>query len=205
MSAFVHIVDDDDAVRASLYALLTTRSDLLVRNFRSGDNFVAALDEIEPGAVLLDVHMPGASGLDVLKLLREDKRGFGVVVVTGHGDIGTAVQAMKLGAYDFLEKPYDHAELFQAIDLCFERLAEDNLASERAKSARDQMASLSDRELEVLVQLMEGKSNKAVAVSLDVSPRTVEVHRANLMAKLGIGSLPEAVRLAYTAGLLRVA
>ncbi len=203
MIHFINIVDDDEAVRSSLYTLLATRKNLMIRLFKSGDEFLAAFDELEGGVVLLDIHMPGASGLDVLRIMREDNRGFAAIVITGQGDIGMAVQAMKLGAFDFIEKPYDHVTLFGAIDACTARLGRESASVERARAARERIRSLSDRELETLLLLIDGKANKQVALALNVSPRTVEVHRANLMAKLDVGSLPEAVRLAFAAGIIK--
>ncbi|USI71709.1 response regulator transcription factor [Sphingomonas morindae] len=202
MSHFVHIVDDDAAVRTSLYTLLSTRSDLLLRSFRSGDDFLASLPELEGGVVLLDIHMPGTSGLDVLRLLQKHDVPFASVIITGQGDIQIAVQAMKLGAIDFVEKPYDHDALFAALDSGITRLDRDAAAAERTRSAKALIDALSEREREVLHQLLEGRANKQIAYALDVSPRTVEVHRANLMAKLRARSLPEAVRLAFAAGIV---
>jgi two-component system response regulator FixJ len=199
---FVHIVDDDNSVRASLYTLLSTRPNLGVRSFKSGDDFLDQLDQLDGGVVLLDIHMPGASGFDVLRVLRDDDRAFATVVITGQGDIGMAVQAMKLGAVDFLEKPYSPDVLFGSIETCIDRLDRQSSATEKARAAKARVTALSDRELEVLLNLIEGCSNKQVAINLNVSPRTIEVHRANLMTKLEVHNLPEAVRLAFSAGLI---
>ena len=205
MSAFVHVVDDDQSVRTSLYQLLTTRPELLVRSFRSGDDFLAALPELDRGVVLLDLNMPGVSGLDVLARLRDARPAFVTMMMTGYGDIATAVQAMRLGAFDFIEKPYDPHALLRSVDLCLAHLSKDSHSQEFSRSALAQIEKLTSREREVLLLLVEGKPNKAVARLLDVSPRTVEGHRASLMAKLGITSLPEAVRLTFAAGLFPAA
>lgn len=202
MSTFIYIVDDDESLRSSLFALLSTRTNILIRNFRSGNEFVDNMNDIDPGVVLLDIHMPGLSGLDVLAHLRDADRGFCTVVLTGRGDVNTAVQAMNLGAIDFIEKPYDHVTLFRSIDVGIERLTKSSAASERHRSAKARFSTLSPREQEVLLHLIDGKANKSIALAIGLSPRTVEVHRSNLMSKLGIGSLTEAVRLAYAAGVL---
>lgn len=200
MTRTIYIVDDDDAVRASLHSLLSVRPDLIVRGYRSGDAFLEQEAELDPGVVLLDFHMPGSSGLDVLlKLDRSPK--FVPIVLTGQGNVGLAVQAMKAGALDFIEKPYEAEFLLKVIDQAFSKLEEDGEAAARTATAESKIAKLSPRETDVLKGLIEGRSNKIIAYELDISPRTVEIYRANLMEKLEVRSLSEALRIAFAAGL----
>jgi two-component system, LuxR family, response regulator FixJ len=200
MSRTIYIVDDDDAVRASLHSLLSVHPDLIVRGFRSGDAFLQDVAELDPGVLLLDFHMPGSTGLDVLNALDGSPR-FVPIVLTGQGNVGLAVQAMKAGALDFVEKPYEAETLLQLIDNAFSRLEEDNEAAARVDAAEAKIAKLSPRETDVLKGLIEGRSNKIIAYDLDISPRTVEIYRANLMEKLEVRSLSEALRIAFAAGL----
>lgn len=200
MTRSIYIVDDDDAVRASLHSLLSVRSDLVIRSYRSGDAFLADAEELDPGVLLLDFHMPGATGLDVLRSLR-DKTQFAAVILTGQGNVTLAVQAMKAGALDFIEKPYEADALMRLIDTAFSRLERDSNAAARVDAARAKIAKLSPRETDVLRGLIEGRANKVIAYDLEISPRTVEIYRANLMDKLEVRSLSEALRIAFAAGL----
>lgn len=196
----IYPVDDDGAVRTSLFALLSAQPGLVVRSFASGDDFLAAADELDPGVVLLDVNMPGTGGLDVLRTIRGAHRGkFAGVMLTGQGSIDTAVKSMKAGAVDFVEKPYAAETLLGAIDAAFAVVADSKVATARATEARAQIEALSPREREVLDGLVEGKANKVIAAELGISPRTVEIYRANLMAKLDAKSLADIVRLVLTA------
>lgn len=204
MSRTIYIVDDDDAVRASLHSLLSVQPDLVVRSYRSGDAFLEEMDELESGVVLLDFHMPGSTGLDVLAALR-DKVAFASIILTGQGNVGLAVEAMKTGALDFIEKPYDAALLMGVIDNAFSALEQDGEIEARVRAAKAKIASLSPRETDTLRGLIEGRSNKIIAYELDISPRTVEIYRANVMEKLEVRSLSEALRIAFIAGLLPVA
>lgn len=200
MTKTIYIVDDDDAVRASLHSLLSVRSDLVIRGYRSGDAFLGDARELEPGVVLLDFHMPGSSGIDVLRSIRGNA-GFASIILTGQGNVTLAVQAMKAGALDFVEKPYEADVLMQLIDTAFSRLAEDSGSAARVDAAKAKIARLSPRETDVLRGLIEGKANKVIAYNLAISPRTVEIYRANLMEKLDVRSLSEALRIAFAAGL----
>jgi two-component system response regulator FixJ len=202
MTRQVFIVDDDDPVRASLQSLLALQPNLLVRGFRSGDAFLAAMPELDPGVILLDVHMPGASGLDVLRLLHAQAPKFVPIIVTGQGNIVMAVEAMKAGAFDFIEKPYDHLSLLEVVSNAFAKLEETGANAVRADQARAKLAALSARETDVLMGLIAGRANKVIAYELDISPRTVEIYRANLMTKLGVRSLSEALRIAFCAGVV---
>lgn len=200
MARTIYIVDDDDAVRASLHSLLSVRADLIVRGYRSGDAFLQDVNELDPGVLLLDMHMPGSTGLDVLHALDSSVK-FVPIVLTGQGNVGMAVEAMKAGALDFVEKPYEAEVLLQLIDTAFARLEEDNEAAARTAAAEAKIAKLSPRETDVLRGLIDGRSNKIIAYELDISPRTVEIYRANLMEKLEVRSLSEALRIAFAAGL----
>ncbi|MCR5869313.1 MULTISPECIES: response regulator transcription factor [unclassified Sphingomonas] len=195
----VYIVDDDQAVRQSLHGLLSERPNLVIRVFASGDAF---LDNIEPsdgGVLLLDFQMPGRNGIEVMRELQDRTAKFLTIMLTGQGDISLAVQAMKAGATDFLEKPYDPHHLLNLLDEAFARFSETSGIAERREQARERIARLSPREHEVLMGLIEGRPNKVIAHQLDLSPRTVEIYRANMMEKLDVSSLSEALRLAYAA------
>ncbi|HUD95475.1 response regulator transcription factor [Sphingobium sp.] len=194
-------MDDDDSVRTSLVHLLSILPDYQIHSFTSGDAFLAATDRVGPGCLLLDLHMPGTTGIGVLeKLGRIDKR-FETIVLTGEGDVTTAVQAMKLGAFDFLEKPCNHLRLLDTIDMAFSKLAASSRVVMRRAQALAKINSLSLRERDVLIGLMEGHSNKVIAHDLGISPRTIEIYRAKLMEKLDVRSLSEALGIAFAAGL----
>jgi len=202
MIRHIYIVDDDEPVRTSLQSLLGMRSDMVIRSFGSGDSFTAELGELEPGVVLLDVHMPGRSGMDVLRQLGAQPTRFETIMITGQGNIAMAVEAMRSGAFDFLEKPYDHRALLDVIDRAYVRM--DSVAQHQAatETARQLLATLSARERDVLIRLIDGHANKLIAHELDLSPRTVEYYRANAMAKLGVRNLSEALRIAFAGGML---
>ncbi|HSI19464.1 MAG TPA: response regulator [Sphingomonas sp.] len=203
MTRSIYIVDDDDAVRASLHTLLSLRSDVIVRSFRTGDQFIAAVPQLDSGIALLDFHMPGTNGLDVLAALREADAGkFAAIMLTGEGNVMLAVQAMKAGALDFIEKPYEASTLLDTVDAAFAHLEQASIAVTHSAQARARIDALSPRERDVLMGLIEGRANKVIAYELDISPRTVEVYRANLMTKLAVRSLPEALRVAFAAGMI---
>jgi two-component system response regulator FixJ len=203
MTRSIYIVDDDDAVRASLHTLLSLRSDVIVRSFRTGDQFIAAVPQLDSGVALLDFHMPGTNGLDVLAALREAETSkFAAIMLTGEGNVMLAVQAMKAGALDFIEKPYEASTLLDTVDAAFAHLEQASIAVTHSAQARARIDALSPRERDVLMGLIEGRANKVIAYELDISPRTVEVYRANLMTKLAVRSLPEALRVAFAAGMI---
>jgi two-component system response regulator FixJ len=157
--------------------------------------------QVEEGCILLDVRMPDIDGLEVQRLLSERGITMPVIVMTGHGDISIAVQAMKAGAVDFLEKPFEKSTLLSAIEEAFRRMTVAGTASARASEAQVILAALTPRERDVLDGLARGLPNKTIAYDLDISPRTVEVHRANLMTKLRVRSLSDALRIAFSAGM----
>ncbi|NIJ07362.1 two-component system response regulator FixJ [Sphingomonas vulcanisoli] len=199
---YIYVVDDDGPMRASLRSLLSTRKNTLVRGFESGDAFLADVAELEPGVVLLDVNMPGRSGLEVLRELKSEGSRFVPIVITGQGNVAMAVHAMKHGALDFVEKPYGHRDLLEIVDTAFIHLEQSAEIAEREKGAKDKIGKLSARELDVLMGLIAGRPNKVIAYELEISPRTVEIYRANLMTKLKVRSLSEALRIAFAAGLI---
>ena len=199
----VYLVDDDDAVRASLHSLLSLRPELVIRNFRSGDLFLAQVADLEPGVVLLDFHMPGTNGLEVLRKLTQARiEKLITVLLTGEGNIDLAVQAMKAGAHDFLEKPYKADVLLETLNDAFALIEHTSAAASQMALAKAKIDALSPRERDVLTGLIAGGANKMIAYELDISPRTVEIYRANMMTKLGVRSLSEALRVAFAAGLI---
>ncbi len=204
MEPVLHLVDDEEAVRRSAELLLVASGHRVVAYPGAQPLLAAAGPDgrgLAPGCLILDVRMPGMDGLQLMEELSRRGVGLPVVVVTGHGDVPLAVRAMRAGAMDFLEKPYTEERLLEAVGTA---LAQGNEAAQRrAEVARAvaQVAGLSPREREVLACLVQGMANKVVAHQLGISPRTVEVHRANLMEKLGAKSLPDLVRIGLAAGM----
>lgn len=196
----VHLVDDEDSIRKSAGFMLKT-SGFAVQTYASGIAFLKAVKTAEPGCILLDVRMPGMDGLEVQEVLAERGITMPVIVLTGHGDVGIAVRVMKAGAVDFLEKPFEKSALLASIGVAFSRLDKSDARSLREAEARVRVAVLTPREREVLIGLANGFPNKTIAYDLDISTRTVEVHRANLMTKLEVHSLSDALRIAFAAGL----
>ena len=195
----VHVVDDDDAVRESA-AILLESAGYDVATHASGIVFIESLAGIAPGCLLLDIHMPGMTGLEVQAELKTRGIDWPVIVLTGQGDVGIAVQAMKNGAFEFLEKPYKNEVLLETLSDAFEAFAVTAQESMRAANARALIAGLTTRELEVMQALLAGLPNKLIAYELDLSVRTVEIYRANVMAKLKARGLSTAVRIAMAAG-----
>lgn len=195
----VHLVDDEESIRRSVGFMLKT-SGHRVETYESGIALLDKWRELAPGCILLDVRMPGMDGLDVQQALREHGVALPVIVMTGHGDITVAVRAMKSGAVDFIEKPFEKAVLLSALEEGFHRLQRAERNRERERMAAVAVAALTGREREVLQGLAKGLPNKSIAYDLGISPRTVEIHRANVMEKLGVRSLSEALRIAFAAG-----
>lgn len=196
----VHIVDDEEAIRRSASFMLKT-SGYAVETWATGVAFLKEIRHVPQGCVLLDVRMPEMDGLDVQQALLERGVTMPVIILTGHADVSIAVRAMKAGAVDFLEKPFEKAVLIAAIETAFDRVGKADGAAARAAEANVVLGVLTPREREVLDGLAHGLPNKTIAYDLGISPRTVEVHRANLMAKLDVRSLSDALRLAFAAGL----
>ena len=194
----VHVVDDDDAVRRSVGFALKT-SGVEVRVYDSGGALLKAAPELEPGCILLDIRMPGMDGLEVQEALKAKGVTLPVIIMTGHGDVSLAVRAMKAGAIDFIEKPFEKAVLLAAIEQGASRLDHSAANAREANEAAVKLRLLTSREREVLDGLAKGLPNKSIAYDLGISPRTVEIHRSNLMGKLGVKSLSEALRIAFAA------
>lgn len=196
----IHLVDDDEAIRHSASFMLRLAG-YRVRTHTDGISFLDELKDLETGCILLDVQMPKMSGLAVQKELHDRGSRMPVVVLTGHGDVSVAVQAMKAGAVNFVEKPYEKQVLLNALEEAFTHLEASSQAALHKVEAQKRLAQLTPRETEVLEGLTAGLTNRAVANSLDISPRTVEIHRANMMEKLGAESFSAALRIAFAAGL----
>ena len=194
----VHLVDDDASVRRSVGFMLKT-SGHQVQTYDSGAELLKNIAQLEQGCILLDIRMPGMDGLEVQQALQERGVGLPVIIMTGHGDVALAVKAMKAGAVDFIEKPFEKIALFSSLDEGFRRLSQKEVTGERRKDAEVKLQALTPRERDVLDGLAQGLPNKTIAYDLGISPRTVEIHRANLMTKLGVRSLSEALRMAFAA------
>jgi two-component system, LuxR family, response regulator FixJ len=197
----IYVIDDDEAVRESLQFLLKTAG-MTVRSFDSARSFLAVLPDVRSGCIVTDVRMPDITGIDLLRRLKEQGVEVPVIVITGHGDIALAVEAMKIGAVDFLEKPFDDDRLLDAVRGSLNRNADAAQRNAELTEIRDRLAALSNRERQVLEGLVAGKANKVIAFDLGISPRTVEIYRANLMTKMAANSLSDLVRMAMMAGIL---
>lgn len=194
------MVDDDRDVRLMLSYMLGEAS-LQSRPFASGADFLAALPDLAPGCVLLDVRMPEMDGLAVMTELTRRSVGWPVVFMTGHGEVPVAVEAMKLGAIDFLQKPFSEEAMLAGFERGFALLEERSAAASRRADAAARIEHLTSREREVLQSLLAGLSNKLIADRLGISLRTVEMHRSNMMVRLGVDNLAEALTLAMEGGL----
>ena len=193
----VHLVDDDASVRRSVGFMLKT-SGYQVQSYKSGQELLKTSD-LSQGCVLLDIRMPGMDGLEVQQALQEKGVGLPVIIMTGHGDVGLAVKAMKAGAVDFIEKPFEKDALLESLQEGFHRLLRKEATQDRKRDAEVKLQALTPRERDVLDGLAQGLPNKTIAYDLGISPRTVEIHRANLMTKLEVRSLSEALRIAFAA------
>jgi len=197
----VYVIDDDDAVRQSLEFLLKT-ANIGARGFESAKAFLDELPTIKSGCIITDVRMPDITGIDLLRRVKERGVDLPVIVITGHGDISLAVEAMKIGAVDFLEKPFDDDLLLTSVRSALSRNANSVRQNAELADIQEKLAALSNRERQVLDGLVSGAANKAIAFDLGISPRTVEIYRANLMTKMAANSLSDLVRMAITAGIL---
>ena len=194
----VYVVDDDDSVRRSA-AFMLRHAGFKVEPVVSGVDFLKLAKGADRGCVLLDVRMPEMDGLQVQQQMIKDGIDMPVVILTGHGDIEIAVQAMRAGAVNFLEKPYEKEALIAAMEEAFVRLEDSNLKEMAASEAKVRLACLTGREQDVLDGLLAGLPNKTIAYDLGISPRTVEIYRANMMEKLRVRSLAEALRIGFAA------
>jgi two-component system response regulator FixJ len=200
-TAIVHVIDDDEALRDSLAFLLRT-ADLDVMSHASAAAFLDALPLTGLTCIITDVRMPGLSGIDLLRRVRELGIEVPVIVITGHGDVPLAVEAMRSGAVDFLEKPFDDEVLLQSVRAALRQQAGAAKRQSERAGIENRLAALSPRERDVLGGLVAGRANKQIAFELGISPRTVEIYRANLMDKMQAGSLSDLVRMALIVGIL---
>ena len=199
--AIVHVIDDDEAMRESLCFLLGTVG-MEVKTYESAMAFLDIAATVGAGCVITDVRMPELSGVELLRRLRELKLGIPVIVITGHGDVALAVEAMKIGAIDFLEKPFDDEVLLGSVRSALNQLDQDQRRQAERSDIEARLASLTNRERDVLEGLVAGHANKQIAYDLGISPRTIEIYRANLMTKMQAASLSDLVRMALIAGIL---
>ncbi len=197
----IYVIDDDDAVRQSLEFLLKTAG-MTVRGFEHAKAFLDILPQVGHGCVITDVRMPGMSGIDLLTRLKDSNPKLPVIIITGHGDISLAVEAMKIGAIDFLEKPFDDDHLIAAVRAARNRDAGVVKRKAELGEITEKLAALSNRERQVLDGLVAGKANKSIAFDLGISPRTVEIYRANVMTKMAANSLSDLVRMAMLADIM---
>ena len=197
----VYVIDDDEAMRDSLNFLLDS-ADFNVTLFESALNFLDVLPKLEFGCVVSDVRMPGLDGIELLKRMKAGHSTFPIVIMTGHGDVPLAVEAMKLGAVDFLEKHFEDDRLIGMIEAAIRQAVPAARSEAISHDIAARIATLSPRERQVMDGLIAGLSNKLIARDYDISPRTIEVYRANVMTKMQANSLSELVRLAMRAGLL---
>jgi len=195
----VHIVDDEEPVRNSLAFLLTTAG-FAVRTHETATGFLRLAPSIANGCLITDLRMPDIDGVELLRRLRAADAMLPAIVISGHGDIQMAVEAMKAGALDFIEKPFSNEALLAAIGRAVTQAAEQHVSGALAEQVQHRLDSLSERERQVLGGVVAGRSNKAIALELGISPRTVEVYRAAVMAKMDARSLAELVRLVIDSG-----
>jgi two-component system, LuxR family, response regulator FixJ len=196
----IHVIDDDAAMRDSLVFLLDVNG-FQPEAFESSADFLSRAASNAPACIVSDIRMPGMNGIELLRKLKSDGIACPVILITGHGDVALAVEAMKAGAIDFIEKPFDDAVLLGAIRSALDALPSNEGDSAARAEAQARLAELSPRERDVLQGVVAGKINKVIAHELNISPRTVEVYRANLMAKTGARSVSELMRIALAAGL----
>ena len=195
----IYIVDDDEAVRDSLAVLLDAKG-YTVSTFPGAAAFLDTAASLRPGCVIADVRMPGMDGLELQQQLIERVLPLPLIVITGHGDVPLAVRAMKAGAVDFIQKPFAAEVILASIAAASARIAEKTEPSQFAVTAAAKVSLLTPREREVLQGLVDGLPNKSVAYDLAISPRTVEIHRARIMEKMGARSFSELVRISLAAG-----
>ena len=195
----IHVIDDDAAMRDSLAFLLDVNG-FRPEVFESSNAFLARAASSTPVCIVSDIRMPGMNGIELVRKLKSDGIACPVVLITGHGDVALAVEAMKAGAVDFIEKPFDDIVLLSAIRAALDARPAQGESTAR-KDAEARLSVLSPRERDVLQGLVAGKINKVIAHELNISPRTVEVYRANLMAKTGARSMSDLMRIALAAGL----
>jgi two-component system response regulator FixJ len=197
--SIIYLIDDDDPVRDSLEFLMSSNG-FRAASYASAEEFLAALPTLSQGCIVTDIRMPGMSGLELVQKLGEAGITMPVIVITGHGDVPLAVEAMKAGVMDFLEKPFENDVLLSAVRAAFRRVAGAQETGEKKREIGARMDSLSPRERDVLNGLVAGQPNKVIAFDLGISPRTVEIYRANVMTKMQAASLSDLVRMALLVG-----
>ncbi|WP_173932997.1 response regulator FixJ [Chelativorans sp. Marseille-P2723] len=195
----IHIVDDEEPVRKSL-AFLLTISGHAVRVHDSASSFLSVAGELENACLVTDLRMPDMSGVDLLRRLHDEDAMLPAIVITGHGDVPMAVEAMKAGALDFIEKPFEDEVLLEAVARAIAELKRKPREQDDISAIRQRLGQLSERERQVMAGIVAGLPNKTIAYDLNISPRTVEVHRSNVMAKMTAKNLPELVRMVLAAG-----
>jgi FixJ family two-component response regulator len=191
---YVYVVEDDDAVRDSLSLLLTSEG-YQVKAFNDGDSFLSAFNDQMSGCVILDIRMPGMDGMTVQQLLISKKSTIPVIFVTGHGDVALAVEAMKQGAMDFIQKPYDENELLEKVAAAFSQDMAHREMLNAHSEIQQNLDTLTPREKEVMDMMVAGHANKVIAIDLNISQRTVEIHRSRVMHKMGTNSLAHLVKM----------
>jgi two-component system response regulator FixJ len=195
----VTIIDDDPEIRRSLSFMLKSEG-IETTTFGCAEDFLERLPQLETGCLVIDLRMPGMNGLALQSWLHQNGCNLPVIMMTGHGEVSSAVRAMKEGAIDFLEKPFSKADLMAALNAAEDYTAHPTVSREIRTKAEHQLEALTKRERQVLNGLIKGHLNKRIAYDLSISPRTVEVHRANAMKKLGVHSLSEMLQIAFLAG-----
>ncbi|MBB4067235.1 two-component system response regulator FixJ [Gellertiella hungarica] len=196
----VHLVDDEETVRKSL-AFMLTMNDFSVRVHESATQFLKVAPQLKAAVLVTDLRMPDMSGVQLIQQVNALKLKIPAIVMTGHGDVPMAVEAMKAGAVDFIEKPFEDEVMMGAIRAAAAQITPDGESGDDADIVLERLASLTDRERQVFAAVVSGLPNKSIAYDLDISPRTVEVHRANVMSKMQARSLPQLVRMALAAGI----
>lgn len=194
----VHIVDDDDAVRDSL-ALLMSSVGIQAQQYASGTDFLDSSPPDTPGCVIMDVRMPGLSGLQLFKKMNRRRMSWPVLFITGHGDVPMAVEAMRDGAFDFIQKPFRENELLERVQQAIAQDRADRVQESELAGIKDRLESLTAREQDVLQRIVDGCANKVIAIDLDISQRTVEQHRARVMEKMQARSLAHLIRMVLSA------
>ncbi|PWB84022.1 MAG: DNA-binding response regulator [Methylocystaceae bacterium] len=196
--ATIHVIDDDSAVRDSLTLLLATEG-FRVKTHENARDFLGFVEPCAAGCVVTDARMPEMSGIELMEMMKARNMSFPVVVITAYADVSLAVQAMKLGAFDFLEKPFDNDALLACVRLALAYEREEQFRAAETQTIQARLSTLTAREGEVLTKLLHGLPNKVIGRELGISVRTVEVHRANVMLKMNAGSLSELVRMSLAA------